>query len=438
MRKPENMTSEYLHRSLDNLLSTTPPTLAPDTLRAFVEYYFEQGPRYLRLLEDHGAPVYLLETSVLRARAGRFRAAFEAVLDPVGFYFAMKSNNHPAVARTMIDARFGLDVSSGRELKTALDLGAGDIVFSGPGKTLSELRLAAAHSDRVVVLLDSFGELRRLAEVAGALGRRVRCGVRLNVHPRGLWRKFGIGLEDLSNFWQAAGQCDQVDLMGLQFHSSWNLSPRPQVEIIDALAQALGLLPPAYRQAIKFIDIGGGYWPEQGEWLQPRATAPGRILEELGAPADPPHVHFCMPAVPIETFAREIADAIHRHLAPVAPGRVCLEPGRWICNDAMHLLISVVDKKAPDLVITDAGTNAIGWERFESDYCPVLNLSRPGPRERPCHILGALCTPHDVWGTAYFGEAIEPGDILLIPAQGAYTYSLRQDFIKPLPAVVVI
>jgi diaminopimelate decarboxylase len=57
-------------------------------------------------------------------------------------------------------------------------------------------------------------------------------------------------------------------------------------------------------------------------------------------------------------------------------------------------------------------------------------------QERPCHILGSLCTPHDIWGTAYFGSCIETGDVLMIPTQGAYTYSLRQHFIKPLPKVV--
>jgi diaminopimelate decarboxylase len=431
------MTSEDLHRRLDAILSQMPPPLSPDILNAYVQFYLDQSPRWLRAVSDHGAPAYLLDTSVLRERAERFRAAFEAELDPVGFYFAMKSNNHPAVARALTDARFGLDVSSGLELKTALELNAQDIVFSGPGKTGEELRQAAAHSDRVVVLLDSFGELQRLAQAAGELRRRVRCGVRLNANPHGLWRKFGIGMEDLTAFFQAAGQFDSVELTGLQFHCSWNLSPQPQADIIETLGMALRSLAPAHRKAVGFIDIGGGYWPEQGEWLHFRATDRGRLLEGLGAPAESP-LHYCMPAAPIDVFARQIAAAVRRHLSPVAPCRICLEPGRWICNDAMHLLISVVDKKAPDLVITDAGTNAVGWERFESDYCPVLNLTRPALQERPCHILGSLCTPHDVWGTSYFGAAIEPGDILMIPTQGAYTYSLRQHFIKPLPPVVVL
>jgi len=101
----------------------------------------------------------------------------------------------------------------------------------------------------------------------------------------------------------------------------------------------------------------------------------------------------------------------------------------------MHILLTVVDKKDEDLVIVDGGTNSVGWERFETDYFPIINLSNPSLVERKCFIFGSLCTPHDVWGYGYFGDGIEPGDILMIPSQGAYTYSLRQPFIKPLAQV---
>ena len=57
-------------------------------------------------------------------------------------------------------------------------------------------------------------------------------------------------------------------------------------------------------------------------------------------------------------------------------------------------------------------------------------------RERQCLVAGSLCTPHDIWGYGYFGDGIQVGDVLLVPNQGAYTYSLRQEFIKPLPKSV--
>ena len=427
-----------LFQNLQRSLSQTTPLLPPEELQDFVRYYFDQRDRYLQVLAEHPAPLYLQESSVLKSRALQFRKAFQEVLPAVSFYYAVKSNNHPDVARILFEAGFGLDVSSGCELEMALALGAKDIVFSGPGKTAEELRLAVAHADQVVILMDSFGELHRLEGIAAELRRSVRCGVRLTVNPEGLWRKFGIAPRALPAFWEEARRCAHVELDGLQFHSSWNLSPEPQIAFIRSLGKVLAEAPVSLKTKIEFVDIGGGYWPSQGEWLQASGTREGRLREALDERAGPVETHYRLPAMPIEGFAGKLGAAINEHLFNVVPCRICLEPGRWICNDAVHLLISVVDKKAPDLVITDAGTNTVGWERFENDYFPILNLTRPSLHERPCHILGSLCTPHDVWGYMYFGKDIQPGDILMIPTQGAYTYSLRQHFIKPLPAVHTI
>ena len=175
-----------------------------------------------------------------------------------------------------------------------------------------------------------------------------------------------------------------------------------------------------------------------GEWLQMNGTPKGAFLNLIAIEPGNPLLHFFEPARPISQFADKLSRAFHSHIFPHAPIRVCFEPGRWIVNDAMHLLMTVIDKKGTDLVITDAGTNAVGWERFETDYFPVINLSRPSPAEKKCLITGSLCTPHDVWGYGYFGDGIEPGDLLMIPTQGAYTYSLRQSFIKPLPRAVFL
>ncbi len=427
-----------LSQRLSEVMTRVTPLLPPDELRAYVQSFFDRRDFYLQVLEKHPAPLYLQESSILKDRAGRLKRAFQGVLPAVTFYYAVKSNNHPEVARVLLEAEFGLDVSSGLELQMALDLGARDIVFSGPGKTDAELHLAVVHADQVVTLIDSFGEMRRLESIAAGLKQKIRCGVRLSVNPEGLWRKFGIVPRELPAFYDEVCRCDHIQLIGLQFHSSWNLSPDPQIAFIRLLGGELAKMPPGFKTRIEFIDIGGGYWPVQGEWLQAAGTPEGKLLAALGKQAGAAEAHHRLPADPIETFAEGLGAAIHEHLFPIVPCRICLEPGRWICNDAVQLLISVVDKKASDLVITDAGTNAVGWERFETDYCPILNLTRPSLKEQPCHILGSLCTPHDIWGYMYFGEDIQPGDILLIPAQGAYTYSLRQHFIKALPAVVTI
>lgn len=414
------------------------PMLPPEELISFVEYYFSRRKTYMEPILNRTASLYVLEPNVLIRRANQFQKAFHGVLPDSSFFFAVKSNNYPEVARTLLKSGFGLDVSSGLELQMALDLNAGEIIFSGPGKTSEELGLAARNSSHVTVLLDSFGELHRLEDVAATLGTNVRAGVRLTTNPNGLWRKFGILPDQLIDFWQTIRTCSHVSLKGIQFHTSWNLTATPQTDYIRFLGNLLSGMPAEFNDNLSFIDVGGGYWPKQGEWLH-SPEGPQAILRMTGQ-SDPDllKAHHRWPAEPIEVFAQHVGLAVQHHIFPLTACKIYVEPGRWICNDAMHLLMTVVDRKGTDLVITDAGTNAIGWERFETDYFPVLNLTRPALKEKPCCIFGSLCTPHDVWGYSYFGQDIRVGDILMIPTQGAYTYSLRQNFIKPIPDVVVI
>jgi len=407
-------------------------TLRREILLEYVEGFLARREYFLRAAAGEGTPLYLFEPDILRERGVKFTSAFAAVLPEVKVFYAVKSNNHPEVARTLAGAGLGLDVSSGRELETALAAGAEEIVFSGPGKTEAELTLAASRRDRVTVLLDSFGELERLTRAAA--GNPVRAGVRLTSDERALWAKFGIPFSDLPGFFRSASRFPNVRLRGCQFHTSWNLGPENHVACLKKLGRVLAGTEGRFRDEIEFVDIGGGFWPEAGEWLH---RPDGGQVNPDNRERDP-RKHFQRPAARIEEFASAIGRAFREEILSRTAARICLEPGRWICHPAVQILLRVEDKKSPDLVITDGGTNAVGWERYESEYFPVINLTRPSPDEFPCRVLGSLCTPHDVWGYSCHGGDILPGDVLLVPDQGAYTYSLRQEFIKPLPRVVIL
>ena len=364
-------------------------------VRDYVQPFLDQRGRYLGARKSYGSPLYLFEEAVVLDRLHRFRGAFEAHLSEIDIFYALKSNDHPAIVHTLVSENCGLDVSSGMELEQALAAGATAIVFSGPGKTDAELQLAIRHADQVTILIDSFGELDRLARLTSGAGPQVWAGVRLTTEEKGLWRKFGLPLNRLAEFCERAAATENIALQGLQFHTSWNLTPDAQVAFLHKLGATLAELPAHLRDQLRFLDIGGGYWPQPGEWLPAGATSPDAPTRQ--------------PAMGIDQFAEAIAAAIAQSIWPYMRCRICAEPGRWICNDAMHILVTVVDRKAGDLVITDAGTNAVGWERFEHEYFPVINLTHPDVTEHPCLVLGSLCTPHDVWGHSYCGRLIESG-----------------------------
>ena len=421
-----------------SILAHKTTDLPDEEVKNYVQKYFDRANFFTSILINHPLPAYVLETKVLKERARKFRAAFDGCFEHTGYYFAMKCNNYPDVAHALVKEGFGLDVSSGLELEAAIKTGTRDIVFSGPGKMDEELSLAADYKDQVIILVDSFNELSRVESISKKKNISMSIGVRLTTQSTGLWRKFGILPERLGEFWDITQNMSHIKLKGLQFHTSWNLSPEAQITFIKYLSGIFSQLPSKFKKQLKFIDIGGGYWPEVGEWLRHEGTREGVAEKLVGKNHENPLRHYRQTSVSIETFAEKLGEATQHFFSELFPIRICFEPGRWIVTDAMHLLLSVVDKKAEDLVITDAGTNTIGWERYETDYCPILNLTRPMLTEKECLVLGSLCTPHDVWGGSYWGENIQIGDVLMIPAQGAYTYSLRQNFIKPLPEVISI
>ncbi|MFH1124612.1 MAG: decarboxylase, partial [Pseudomonadota bacterium] len=334
----------------------------------------------------------------------------------------------------------GLDVSSGLELSLALSLGCRKIIFSGPGKTDEELTLALRNRSSVTILLDSGGELDRISRLAKGTEERegsIRVGIRIRGRHHGIWDKFGVPLDDLGALLTRAIASPVVKAEGFQFHTSWNRDPGPQIEMIKTISSYLKTkVPRDIRRSLKFLDIGGGYWPERGEWLNPQNTFRGKLVQVFEPHYPFRHRHYYLKSKPLDHFVRAISRAIALEGEPLNRLEIWMEPGRWISTPAMHILLTVIDKKDEGMVITDGGINLLGWERPLSEFIPVINLTRPSLEEMPVRIFGSLCTPLDIWGTSLFGRGILPGDVLLIPDQGSYTYGLRQSFIKPKARVI--
>lgn len=423
----------YEHdEAVRKLLKKRTPALPSELIIKCVRKTHSKADLFMETRGKFGSPLYFLDIPALLERAERFSNAFTAVFSDFTPYFAMKSCNHPQVISTLAGNNFGIDVSSGAELRTALNCDAKKIVFSGPAKTMAELELAVNHAERTIILCDSFTELKKLLSI----GKRINIGVRLTTENNPLWRKFGIGHHELEEFINMTeNTC--VRFCGLQFHSSWNLNPENHVELIRKLGETIKNLPEQHKKQIEFIDLGGGYWVGEGEWMLADTAEEMKLNKQLlNHPCDPLD-HRYLPSTDIETYACALAAAAEKHIFPHIKCRIFAEPGRFVAHSAIHMLLTVEDIKQPDIAITDGATNMLGWERYEMDYFPVVNISQMSETEHPMMVLGSLCTPHDVWGFAYHGNGISVGDLLVVPDQGAYTYSLRQNFIKNIPESVV-
>lgn len=402
-------------------------------------------PRLLDLASGT-TPLYVYDETEVSRNLFRFRQAFAAAGVDVRVFYAIKSNPYPGLLRTVVAAGQGLDASSPRELRLALRARAQRIAFTGPGKGAAELELIIRHRRRTIAYLESVRELAALGQLATMRRRRVRFGLRLTTRHQHKWNKFGIPLDDLGACWRVARRYPWIRLAGLQFHSGTLGGPEVVVATLEALGKQLrAALPPEAIAGLEAIDVGGGIIPEAFEGIYPwnreqsmSFNRDPRLMQRILGDAIVPHYEAAQ-VVPVECFAQQIVAAFRRHILTLNPSIVlCAEPGKFISHSSMHFLFRVVDVKGPQAIIVDGGTNMIGWEKYEFfDYAPIFNLTRFARRsERPTLVYGCLCTPHDLWGYYLRGRAVRVGDLLCMPFQGAYTHTLAQTFIRPIPPVV--
>lgn len=420
-----------------------PVQAEPGNFDHVVRQVLDSREDLLALASRHQTPAYVFDVKSFDGVLREFTDSFAANVPRHRPFYAVKANHHPWVVRQAVAAGFGLDVSSRRELVQALRTGAKRILFSGPAKSREDLQLAADHADRVTVNVDSFGELNLLGDVAKSLDRSISIGVRIHTGEQGAWSKFGIPLIRLAEFWRLAEDIAGIDPIGIQSHLSWTSGGPPHCPVIAALAECLKReFSSEQRSKLRFYDFGGGYRPYRIEGRYPGETPQGEILQlaaqhydrscEFGAR------YYFDNSVPMAEHAEQIGAAIKEHLVPLLPDdcEYFSEPGRVVASRAMHLLLRVVDRKSDDLAIVDGGIHMIGWERYLHTYAPIENLSRPSLAEKPIRICGSLCDPEDMFGFYVHGESVEPGDVLLVPNQGAYSFSTAQNFIRDVPPVI--
>jgi diaminopimelate decarboxylase len=417
--------------------STLTTSLYSGELHALVDEVLAQRMTFIQAAQAYSTPQYLVEEVRINAQAERFLRAFATRQQPTRTHYALKANPTLSVVQTVQRAGLCADASSGLELELALHCGFDHIVLSGPAKSDAELDLALAHAEQVTIHLDSFAEMERLERRAAKRQQPIVAGIRLNTEAHGNWTKFGIPAAQLPEFIERARALRWVELRGVQFHLSWNRTAEGYLRTLETLGPLLRDHVP--QGGWHFVDIGGGFYPEEDEAAYPWLTDANRLRALSGeqgadAPVSDWDLRYLLHRVqPIEEMAAEILAAFARHITDsLGAVDLWLEPGRYIANKGVHLLLQVVDIKGDGIAITDGGTNLLGWERLEAEHCPLINLSHPATTQKRCRIYGSLCTPHDLWGYAYYGTSLEVGDILLLPAQGSYVQTLAQRFIKPL------
>ena len=202
---------------------------------------FIEDVRAAALVAQHGSPLYAYSKQAMLAALAPYHQALQGRAHLV--CYAVKANSNLAVLQTFAQAGCGFDIVSAGELARVLAAGgqADKVVFSGVGKTRSEMRLAMEAGVRCFNV-ESTAELEVLSAVASGLGRTARVSLRVNpdvdagTHPyisTGLkGNKFGVAHQQAVDTYQRAAALPGIEVVGIDCHIG------SQITTLDPLKKA--------------------------------------------------------------------------------------------------------------------------------------------------------------------------------------------------------
>lgn len=404
-----------------------------------------------RIAADFGTPTYVVYEKILKENYEHFYSSFKEYWDRVVVAYSVKTNYVPAILSILHSQGASIEIVSGFELYLALKTGVppSKIIFNGPSKTLEELDLAVRNGV-FLINADSVSELQKINKLGKQHGKVVEVGIRVN--PVETWKKFGIPLEYAEEAFKYASKLKNVKVRGIHAHVGTNiLHTELYVLTLDKLLRLMRNLQ-KIDITIDFLDIGGGF-PAHGvgRW---GGFLRNSIIDALSArlprwklsfltkslaafKSEKPVFHHT-PA--IETYAKSICaklkEKLHEYSLP-APFLI-LEPGRCIVNDAVTLLVRVVDVKnfEEKWVMVDGGINLARTLEFEVHR--VLNVTNKGKKIETVKLAGPLCYGGDILCRSAKMSVASEGDVIEIFDVGAYSISQSMQFIKPRASVVLV
>jgi diaminopimelate decarboxylase len=392
------------------------------------------------LAKGFGTPAFFIDEADFRERA---LAWDKALKDAFGshagtVYYASKAFICTELARWIKEIGIGIDVSTGGEMAVALagSIDPSKIEVHGNNKSLGEIEKAISVGVETIVI-DSLYEIERVAEAAQIAGKvqsvllRITPGIQAHTHESIATAhedvKFGFSIAS-GAAWAAITAVrthPSLELRGIHAHIGSQIFGYKSFEILsERLISLLSQYRDEFKSELPELDLGGGYGI---------AYLPG---DET---VDP---HEAMNA---------LAAAVTKNCAThnLQIPRVSIEPGRAIVGPTMFTLYEVGTVKDVTLengthrryISVDGGmSDNIRPALYDAEYTTILaNRTSTAP-----HVSSRLVGKHCETGDIVIREIdlpddIVPGDLLAVPATGAYGRSMASNYNHvPRPPVVAV
>ncbi|MFJ2864573.1 diaminopimelate decarboxylase [Kitasatospora sp. NPDC087314] len=383
------------------------------------------------LAAEFGTPAYVLDEEDFRSRARAWRDAFGTDAD---VYYAGKAFLSKAIVRWLHEEGLNLDVCSSGELAVALAAGMppARIALHGNNKSADELEHAVKTGVGHIVV-DSYEEIERLAAITARQGVRQQVLIRITVGVEAHTHEFiATAHEDqkfgLSLTGGAAAEAvrrvlghDGLELRGIHSHIGSQIFDTAGFEV--AARRVVGLLAEIRDEhgvELPEIDLGGGL---------------GIAYTSDDDPREPAEI------------AAALAEIVRRECAAAnlkAP-RLSVEPGRAIVGPTAFTLYEVGTVKSLEglrtYVSVDGGmSDNIRTALYDADYSVALVSRRSDAEPMLVRVVGKHCESGDiVVRDAFLPADLAPGDLIAVPATGAYCRSMASNYNHALkPPVLAV
>ena len=369
-----------------------------------------------------GPPFYVYSSATLTRHFRLFDEALSGTDHLV--CFAVKSNSNLAVLKRLADLGAGMDVVSGGEYARARAAGVpGDrIVFSGVGKTRTEMRMALTGGIRQFNV-ESEPEMEALNQVALGLGTRAKITVRVNpdvdagTHAKITTgtseTKFGVPIGRARAVYRAAAAMTGLEVVGIDVHIGSQLTDLAPFEAAYLKVAELTKILRADGHDIRVLDLGGG----------------------LGIPYERSNT---APPLPVE-----YCDLIKRCVGNLKCS-IIIEPGRLISGNAglmVSRVIRVKDGQDRAFLILDAAMNDLLRPAMYDARHEIIPVTEPPPgTPRTAYdIVGPVCESADTFARAHPLPPMQPDDLVAFRSAGAYGAVMASEYnTRPLiPEVLV-
>jgi diaminopimelate decarboxylase len=403
--------------------------LFPVTYRVNAAGHMEVGGcDLLDLAREHGTPLYVYDEATVRQRASEYVAAMGHAGQVL---YSAKAFASPQFLRIVAEEGLGLDVVSAGELHLAVKSGFPQdrIHFLGNNKSREDLEAATAAGATVVI--DGEYEFELLQQVVPEGKRipvmlRLSPGVKPDTHDHistgQLDSKFGFSIESgaARRAVERALAHPRLELVGLHSHIG------SQIFGLGAYEHAMSIMLDLLVQLRDDLDF------------EPRKLGAGGGLGIAYTRHDDPPTprHF------VEVVRQALVVGCAKRGLRVP--QLVVEPGRSIAGPAGMALYTVGSiKDIPGVrryVAVDGGMgDNIRPKLYGARYEAYLASDPDRAPEGMVTIAGKYCESTDILITDIEMPALTPGDVIAVPAAGAYCLAMASNYNgMPRPEVLML